>query len=264
MVLPPALAFTRRTVLPAMTEDQLRINLPYEFRDYINQEKDKYVYDYAVLGMEYGGDGKPRQMELMAAAALKSTVREYTDMFRRAGFKLVLAAPEEFAYAALIRKYEARRPEEQGQERCIIDLGHAATRVHIYTGDRFEVTRAVDQGGAAVDAAIAEALNVDEHIARTHKLANHNGCLELEECRAVYRAVAVDIMRAVNFYGYNNPESALRRAWICGGGVRNPVLLEQLRETVNLELRPIDELLPGGEGAGDLALCPAAVGITQQ
>ena len=265
VVLPAALAFTRRTVMPAMTVEQLRINLPYEFRDYITQEKDKYFYDYALLNMEYGPDGEPRQMELMAAAAAKSTIREYLEMFRRAGFQMALAAPEEFAYAALIRLYEKRNPKAAGQEHCFIDLGHSAVRVHIYTGARFEVTRVVDRGGAALDAAIADSLNVDEHIARTYKLADHNSCLGLEACQSVYRSIAVEIMRAINFYGYNNPSSALGHAWLCGGGTHNALLLEHLREIIKLELRPIDEMLPPvNADSGLTALCPAAVGITQQ
>ena len=49
----------RRLSLPAMTEKELRLNLPYEFRDYISQGKDRYVYDYAMLGMRNDADGQP-------------------------------------------------------------------------------------------------------------------------------------------------------------------------------------------------------------
>lgn len=262
VVLPSTVAFTKRTVMPAMTVEQLRINLPYEFRDYITQEKDKYVYDYAVLDLERDGDGKPKQMELMAAACPKTLIREYMDMFRRAGFKLMTAAPEEFAYYNLLRRYEEAHPDRAGREHCIIDLGHRATRVHIFTGLKFEVSRVIEYGGATADAAIADELHVDEHIARTYKLSNHENAQELESCRGLYNAVALEITRAVNFYGYNNPDSALQTAWVCGGGVRNEAMMAQLRETLSLELEPIAGLLPPGGGEG-LELCPAAIGITQ-
>lgn len=265
VVLPSALAFSRRTVMPAMTTDQLALNLPYEFRDYITQEKDKYVYDYAVLGMERDEGGAPVQMELMAAAALKTTVRDYADMLRRAGFKLAVAAPEEFAYYNLIRAYEAAHPDQAGRERCIIDLGHSATRIYLFTGVRFEVSRTIDYGGAMVDAAIADALHVDEHVAATYKQTDYEGALELDGCLGVYRSIATDIMRAVNFYHYNSPDSTLNTAWLCGGGARNAALTAYLRQSVSLDLRDIAELLPpGGENEADLVLCPAAAGITQQ
>lgn len=264
VVLPAALAFSRRTVMPAMTLEQLALNLPYEFRDYITQEKDKYFYDYAVLDLERDETGKPVRMELMAAAALKATIRDYTDMLRRAGFKLTIAAPEEFAYYNLLRAHEAAHPELAGRERCIIDLGHAATRIYLFTGCRFEVSRSIEYGGAMVDAAIADALHVDEHIASAYKHADHDGALSLEGCQGVYRAIAMEIMRAVNFYHYNNAGSMLDSAWLCGGGTHNPVLMEELRQSVSLDLRPIGELLPGPSQDESLDLCPTAIGITQQ
>lgn len=263
--LPPTVAFTRRTTMPAMTVDQLRLNLPYEFRDFISQEKDKYVYDYALLQMDRDEAGKPVQLELMAAAALKADLRAYIEIFRQAGFRLVIAAPEEFAWSNLIRRYEQVHPDHAGQEHCIIDLGHTATRVFIFTGPRFEVTRVLEYGGAMIDAAIAEEFHVDEHLARTYKLTDYEGALNRNVSQNIYGTLSVEIMRAVNFYGYNTPGSALRTAWVCGGGVRNTPLMAQLSQTLNLELLPISGLLPPGcEEDENRIFSPTAVGITQQ
>ena len=94
---------------------------------------------------------------------------------------------------------------------------------------------------------------------------NHENALEMETCRGIYRAIAVEIMRAVNFYGYSNPASALQTAWLVGGGARNAPLVEQLRQTVSLTLLPAGELLPPGRETDEaLGCCPAAVGVTQQ
>lgn len=265
VVLPAAVCFTKRTTMPAMTVEQLKLNLPYEFRDYITQEKDKYFYDYALLNMEQDEAGKPRQMELMAAAALKSTIHDYEDLCRWAGFRLLTAVPEEFAYSNLIRGYIEAHPERADDEYCIIDLGHTATRVYIFTGRRLEASRVVESGGALLDGILAESFHVDEHLARTYKLTNQNGELELEACRSVYRAIAVEIMRAINFYGYNSPGSKLKTAWLCGGGSNIAPLVDQLRETLALELQPIAKLLTAsGADPMELALCAAAVGVTQQ
>lgn len=42
VVLPSTEVFTRELTMPAMTEQQLRYNLPYEFRDFLTDEKSKY------------------------------------------------------------------------------------------------------------------------------------------------------------------------------------------------------------------------------
>ena len=49
LALHSAECFCRRFDVPAMTHQQLKVNLSYEFRDFITQEKEKYSYDYAVL-----------------------------------------------------------------------------------------------------------------------------------------------------------------------------------------------------------------------
>ncbi|MFR1638107.1 MAG: type IV pilus biogenesis protein PilM [Eggerthellaceae bacterium] len=59
-VVPGSDSLFRRLSLPAMTEKELRLNLPYEFRDYISQGKDRYVYDYAMLGMRNDAATSPK------------------------------------------------------------------------------------------------------------------------------------------------------------------------------------------------------------
>lgn len=265
VILPAALAFTRRLSVPLMTEEQLRLNLPYEFRDFITQEKDKYFYDYAVAGTMENETGGNAEFDLMAAATLKSTIASYSDMLRRAGFKLRVAAPVEFAYSNLLRQFEANLKSQPPGEYCIIDLGHNATRIHIYTGSRFEVTRVIELGCALLDNAIADELHVDEHIAATYKVMNHNDVQSLESCREIYHNIAIEIMRAVNFYGFNNPGSNLTDAYTCGGGTKIPLFLDSISATVGLKLHSMEELMPdGGQDREHLLLCPAAIGITQQ
>jgi len=262
VILPASLAFCRRVTVPMMTQEQLALNLPFDFRDYITAEKDKYYYDYAVLNIIKDEAGEPEQLDLLAAATLKSTIVDYEDMLRRAKLKLAVAAPEEFAYANLIRQFEARCPEAAQEEYCFIDLGHSATRIHIYTGHQFEVLRILDAGGADIDEAVAETVNVDSMIARTYKESNLNGAQELEACKQVYQSIGTEIMRAVNFYRYNNRQSRLSACYLCGGGTQNPFLVQTLRESLNLELRDVAALMP--EGEGEPALFPAAFGMTQQ
>lgn len=265
VVLPAGTAFLRRITMPAMTVDQLTVNLPFEFRDYLTASKDKYFYDYAVNSLNPGEDGLPREMDLTAAAVAKETIGTYTEMFRRAGLRLKAAAPAECAYANILRTNQARLPGEEQQEFCILDLGHGATRVYIYTGSCFEATRVIEIGGATVDAAVAEAMSVDEHVARGYKEANHASAQELESARGVYTAIAVEVMKAINFYGFNNRESNLRHLYLCGGGGCVPTMRAAVAAAVELEMHSIAELLPHTlSSAQDAEFCAAAAGITMQ
>ncbi len=259
--LSPAQSFTRCVTLPRMNVEQLELNLPYEFRDYITQGKEKYRYDYAVLETRVGADGNGGEMDLMACAALKSTLTQLQAMFRQAGMRLKRILPEEFAYRNLIR--QMRR--EGDEPICLIDLGHTSTRVHIFKGERFEVTRIIDTGGAQQDTTIAELLGVDAFLAHTKKQANQDGILESEACLELYRSIALEIMRAINFYNYDS-QAALERIYVMGGGVLNRYLLTELESVLGMEIKNAAELLPKNRGVEKDTLClfAAAVGAAWQ
>lgn len=74
-----------------MTEGQLTYNLPFEFKDYLTQEKSRYYFDYAVQELVRGEDDSVTRMKLFACATLKTTIEDYRSMMNRAGFKLKLA-----------------------------------------------------------------------------------------------------------------------------------------------------------------------------
>ncbi len=261
VILPPSHAFLRRVSLPAMTADQLRVNLPYEFRDFLTMDKEKYFYDYAVNELTKNGEGKPLRLDLTAAAVPKEVVEEYRDMFRRAGFRLRTAIPAECAYANLLRAHGGA----EGPEFSFLDLGHTAARLHIFSGCRFEATRVIDIGLSAVDEAIADAMGVDRHIAQTYKVSNHQNAQTIEGAMGIYGAIALDTRKAVNFYGFNNRESDLRDLWCCGGGVHIPALLEAIAQSVELSIHDASELLPpAAQGVEGLSACAAAIGAAIQ
>lgn len=70
LALPPSQAICRLVTMPRMTTEQLLLNLPYEFSDFIQGEADQYFCDYAVCASteEDEGEGIP----MMAAVAAKS------------------------------------------------------------------------------------------------------------------------------------------------------------------------------------------------
>lgn len=265
LILPSSLVFSRRLTMPLMTKEQLIINLPYEFRDFITTGKDKYIYDYAVVNEMKNEKGEVTHLDIMIAAILKSTIDEYRAMLRRAGFKLRIAAPVIFSYANLIRNYEKAHPADVPREYCIIDIGHTATRIHIFSGSGFEVTRIIDHGCAKLDVAIADELQIDEHTANSYKNTNYHDVLRLESCSVIYHNIAIEIMRAINYYWFEKPNSNLTDAYYCGGGAKIGLLLEVISATIGLQLHSIELLMPdGGTEKEQLLLSPGAVGITQQ
>jgi type IV pilus assembly protein PilM len=265
--IPPQDTFVRRITVPQMTADQLKLNLPYEFHDFIQKDKDLYFYDYAVVKAQKGEDGKTDTLDLLAAAAPKETIANARMMLRKAGLKLVCAEPECLTYRNLIQTFEEKNPGSHPAEYCIADLGHEAIRVHMYRGGVYDTTREIEYGGASIDALIADTESVDPHVAANYKLSNYEGAQEIPACRDLYNKIAVEILRAVNFYGFNTPEADLQDIYFCGGLAKVTALMETIRGTLELKQHSVEELLPHLEHTDDarlLPFSPAAVGAAME
>lgn len=257
VILPAGLCFCRRIKTPVMSHEQLTVNLPYEFRDFITAEKDAYFYDYAVLNVVNNDEGEPAELDIMAAAALKSTLASYRGMFRRAGIKLRTAIPIEMAYTNVIRKFCA----DENHCHCIVDLGHTAIRLYMYNGLMFESSHLIEYGCSAFDDAIAETLHIDPFIASSYREANHDDCQSLPECMSVYQSLAAEIQRVIYFFRYNNPDSELQHIHLVGGGAKILPLRETLEQTLSVSVLDASELLSTDGVDAELGLAAAGAAL---
>ncbi len=244
-----------------MTQSQLKLNLPYEFRDFISENSDNYFYDYAVIDIQKDGAGTPKTMRLLAAAVSKDLVHNYANLCRWAGLKLVTAIPPEMAYTNLLRRFN---PKDGSKEVCIVDCGHVGQRVYFFSNNNFETVREGEQGGAGVDATLAELLDTDIHIAHVRKEANAESELSMPEVRGYIQETLRDAQRAVNFYHFSNPERQLEIGYFCGGSSRIPFVKEELESMTELRMRPITDLLAGIHDTDKAVCCAAAIGAAIQ
>ena len=186
--------------------------------------------------------GYPVKMELFACAMLKADVEDYRAMFRRAGFRLQVLTPTVCAYGALMTDY-MRCTGDDTAERCIINLGHRLTRLYIYHGSTIVGQKEIELGLEGLDELIAEELGVNVHVAREYKESNYNGVLGEEYALEFYNRLAVEIMKAINFYHYNNRDRELQELYLCGGGCAIPQLKSAIGELTRLNIRLGEELL---------------------
>lgn len=261
VILPASQVFVQLSELPAMTKNQLELNLPYEFRDFISENRENYFYDYAVLETRTDETGAPKTMRLLAAAVNKELVRSYFNLCRWAGLKLVTAIPVEMAYTNLLRRFT---PKDGPKEVCIVDCGHVGQRVYFYSGQNFETARIGDQGGAGIDQLLSDMLDTDIHIAHVRKQANAQQELEMPEVRALLQDTLRDAQRAVNFYHFSNPDRQLETGYFCGGGSRLPFLQEELESVTDLRMQPITDLLGDVPDPEKAVCCAAAIGAAIQ
>jgi type IV pilus assembly protein PilM len=147
-------------------------------------------------------------------------------------------------------------------EYCILDLGYQAIRMYMFRGERHMVTRILEVGLSSLDNVIADAYNVDVHLAHTYLLTNHDRCQDKEVCQSAYNNIAVELMRALNFYRFSNPDSQLNDIWLCGGGAVIKPLRSTIAETLDMQIHLADELLPDGDKLEESYALVQAVGVT--
>lgn len=272
IVLPNNITFIKNVEMPWMTVDQLEYNLPFEFNDYITGELKDYVFDYAVLNTpeDSAADEKSAEeegeaegsgtMELMAVGTLKAVLEDMTEILRKAGLKLVMTAPAPCAYISLIRARQAEL-SELGDEYGILDLGYSEVRMYMFKNDRHVATRALEVGLSTLDDVIADTYGVDVHLAHTYLMTNYENCQQSEVCATAYENIAVELMRALNFYRFSNPNSALSDLWLCGGGAVIAPLAETIGDMLNIQMHPASELVPDGEDIEECNSYTQAIGI---
>lgn len=256
LVLPSQLVIAHRVTMPLMSESELMLNLPFEFRDFVGKDGAKYSYDYSVM------DVRDNVMELYAAAVRKDVVEDYYSIFKKAGMTLKIAIPAEMAWLNLVSQANSLP-----RKLCIVDVGHNLTRVSIFADGNFVMGKTIEMAGALVDETIAAEQQVDSYVARTRKEANMNKVLSSDYCQEAYQALAIEVMKTVNFFSYTDTTEGgrLEHLYYCGGSSVIEPLRTALLKSTGMTLHHVYRLVNMGDNASDLALyCALAAGAAVQ
>ena len=232
--------YIRNVTLPMMNVQQLKVNLPYEFHDYITEDMGKYIYDYAMLP-DMEGDG---QLHMLAVAASKELISSHQQMAKRAHIKLESIQPANEALFRFLKSRIKQTPKgETPQDFAILDLGDTSLKIHFFTKGQYEVTRSMDFGIGAATERIAEETGQDVHSSRVNLETNGGGVLSAPYLEDVFSDLASRIMRVMNFYNFNNRNNTLEELYYFGGGALVEPFLNTIREAVPLTLRSVSELI---------------------
>ena len=244
LVIDSSQVFFRHITLPPMTISELKLNLPYEFRDFINDNPEEYVYDYAVDEIIRDETGEIISMNLYAAAVSRSLVESFSAMLRRSGFKLKMVTPAPMAYARLLSEHLKAVPENAGKDVALVNLGHADVVISLFRGTDYDSSRTIDFGCDEFDRIIADIKGIDPYTAGNYKFTNYENVLDEPECLALCDRFALEVSKVVNFYNFNNPDREVELMCFLGGGASIPQLVNSISEAVSVPIIGARELLP--------------------
>lgn len=261
LMISPSQLYFRQITMPPMTVDELEINLPFEFRDFIDGDPADYVFDYAVDHLDYDESGNVVSMQLYAAAAERDMIEQRAEILRKAGFRLRIASPSLLTYAHLLENHIKTHPEDADRDVALINIGYNDVTISLYKGSRFDSIRSISFGCRDIDLAIAELKGIDPHVAGTYKHSNFEGVLDTPEAQAVYDRLDFEVIKVINFYNFSNPDGDIAAIYLLGGGSEIEQLVSSMRESIDdIPIYSIDDLLPADVvGNEDSAACALAI-----
>ena len=256
MVLPAPIVIGHHVSMPAMAHSELMLNLPFEFRDFVGKDGAKYEYDYSVM------DLKDNVLELYACAVRKDIVEQYYSIFKKAGLTLKIAMPPEMAWRNLIAA-----DQNLPKKLCIVDIGHSTTRVNVFVNGNFVMGKDIELAGALLDQTIADNMQIDAFAARTRKEANMNKVQSADFMNDAYQALAIEVMKIVNFFNYSDTSEGgpLEHLYYCGGSSVIEPLRTCLLKATGMTLHHVYRLVDLDGATADQALyCSLAAGAASQ
>lgn len=231
IILPSRECYLKNTTMPEMTREQMMYNIPYEFRDFITDEVKDYAFDYVEYGKSEQGT------DILAIAASIKVISDMRLAVRKAGLRLKMVTHEILACEALLYRYLRDSCDlSDDKEYVILDVGSSASRLMIFKGHNHQITRTVDLGMDRVEEYIADAYNIDIHLAHTWLLTNHEDCVHSEACQEAFSRISIEIMRALNFYRFSNPDSNIEEIMVCGSNEATEAVKASLRENIDAEI----------------------------
>ncbi len=150
----------REVRVPPMTKQELTAAVRYEAERYLPYNIKEVYMDYQVLG-ETVDEGR-KMLDVIVAAARQDVVDQIVAVADAARVQLRILDVESFALLRSVVPIGSN-----GQTTAVVDFGAEASDILITEGTRLRFTRNIPIGGAALVAAIRDAMEVDGTTART-------------------------------------------------------------------------------------------------
>lgn len=133
-VLPEEEAYVKHVHLPVMTVEQLKLNLPYEFQNYLDDGLAAYQFDYSVI------ERTEDELDILAAACKKDVCQKYLRLAKLAKLKLKGLVPSVIGLERVLERISDGRDRDH----VVAELGREKIRLHFFRRGIYDVTHSFD------------------------------------------------------------------------------------------------------------------------
>ena len=237
-------------------EDQKQLDNAIRFRaqEALPIPIDEAVMDYQVLG-EVTNDEGERLQRILLVVAYREQIDRYMDACRKAGIGLIGIDLEAFALLRALQAPQAGAGDDPSAALVAVAIGHERSTFAVSDGRVCEFTRVLEWGGAAINVAIARALDAApsevEAVKRALSLTEENvpeglsaeqAAKARDALRRAIQAFARELVSSLQFY-QNQPGSlGIGEIVLTGGTTHLPGLAAELERLIGVHVRIGDPL----------------------
>lgn len=240
--LPEEKSFLQLIQMPKMTEEELRLALPFEAENYIPLAINKAYLDFQVINLHKNNS---KHLDLLINAMPKFIIDSYMSCCKKAGIIPCILEVESHAIARALLKSGKDIPPV-----ILIDLGCNSTSFIIFSDDSIHFTSSIPISSQQLTNAISDNFGINVHKAETLKIKYGLDKKEKEHYNIdkiitpILHDLVIQIKKYIDFYyrhefhGNSLPKDKIEKIILSGGGAN----LKNISDFLSKELEISVEL----------------------
>jgi type IV pilus assembly protein PilM len=243
--LPSQSVFTRFVKLPGSTPSEVDSIIGFEAQQNVPFPIDEVIWDYQIMG-----ESRENLWDVALVAIKADQLEEINASVNKGGLKVFLM---DLAPMALSNAFRYNYADLSGCS-LLIDIGARTTNL-VFVEDKRIFSRSIPVGGSTISAAIAKEfkreISVGEKLKIEKGLVGLGGNYAEPEdpteariskiVRGTMTRLHAEVARSISFYRQNQSGSAPVRAFLCGGTISLPYMVEFFSEKLQM---PIEHFNP--------------------
>ncbi len=246
--------------MPQMPPDERRQAVQWEVSDRLGFGQTEAQIEHLHAGEVRQGDDVRDEIILMAASA--DAVRDHVSMLTAAGLQPAAIDAVPVALARCFAR-SLRRESDHQVVRVFVDVGLTCSKVLIMRGPRVAFFKIIDIGGAKLNAAVAEHLDMsnEDVVEMRRRAMNSNGEDQtvgeplfgstrrenveramFDSVRPILGDLAKEIGLCLRYFAVTFRGSRPDEIHLTGGEAHEPQLAKVLTERLELDVKPADPL----------------------
>jgi type IV pilus assembly protein PilM len=235
---------TKKITIPRIEESLLREQLKWEAEQYIPFDINEISLEYQVLRQN---QSNPENMNVLLVAAKRDLVLRYAEVVEMAGLECAIVDVSGFA---LHNCFEANYGQMPETVNALLNIGAGVTNFVVIDKGEVVFSRDIPVGGSSYTNDIHKALGISLEEAESLKLSAGTGQAVPQEVSDILRqtneTVVEELHRSFDFYAATAGDALIQRAFVTGGGLGVPGLLDAFKAVIQIPVETINPFLKIG------------------